>query len=111
MGHDETRIRTCMHIMPTGRACQSPAMRESAYCYFHIPARRHFRAAVTAFKLPILDSPRAIQLAVCEVSNLLLSNKIDVKKAGRLLYAIQIAASHLEQGCKPGRQPLMPASC
>jgi hypothetical protein len=33
----------CRHIRPSGRRCQSPALRSSAFCYYHEKANAHLR--------------------------------------------------------------------
>src|SRR5208283_2311580 len=91
MGMNEQGCRTCRHIMPTGRPCQSPAMRESVYCYFHAhlhgPSHRMPQPRIP-LKLPPTDSPRAIRESVCIIGNLLLARKINPSEAGRILYGI-----------------------
>lgn len=88
--------RTCRHIMPTGCPCQSPAKRESAYCYFHArlhgPSQRVPQPQI-ALELPPIDSPRAIRESVSIICNLLLARKIHPRQAGRILYGLQLAAT------------------
>jgi hypothetical protein len=93
-----TIISTCRHQMPTRRNCQSPAMRTSAYCYFH--ARLHNRTGRAprpgnTLRLPVLDSREAVCEGLHQVMNQLLSGKIDSRKAGRILYGIQAAVGLL----------------
>ena len=88
-------IRNCRHIMPTGSTCQSPAMLNSAYCYHHARLHRHYPPPQKPRNFPqlqALDSRRAIQVAITEVLNGLLSRKIDPRQAGRALYGIQIVS-------------------
>lgn len=92
-------IRNCRHIMPTGANCQSPAMRDSAYCYYHARLHSHYprpRKPKNLPKLENLDSRRAIQVAITEVLNGLLARKIDPRQAGRALYGIQMASQAVE---------------
>jgi hypothetical protein len=93
-----TILRTCRHLMPTGRTCQCVAMTTSAYCYYH--ARLHNRTGrVTkprnTLQLPVLDSREAVCEGLHKVMNLLLAGKIDSRKAGRILYGIQTAVGQL----------------
>lgn len=93
-----TIISTCRHLMPTGRNCQSPAMKTSAYCYYH--ARLHNRTGGAPRRkntpqLPVLDSREAICEGLHTVMNLLVAGKIDPRKAGRILYGIQMASDQL----------------
>ena len=91
-------FRTCRHLMPTGRTCQSPAMRTSAYCYFHArlhrgPHRpRPNKEKILAQKL---DSREAIRSRVSLVIDGLVSKKLAPGAAGRILYGLQIASDNL----------------
>jgi len=86
----------CRHIMPSGARCKSPALRESAFCYYHVNLRRTITPKTTVdhmfVKLPSLEGSEGIQLALMEVLTALASTRIDAKRAGLLLYGIQIAA-------------------
>ncbi len=105
MGTTKSGCRTCRHMMPTGRPCQSPAMRESAYCYFHAhlhgPTHRMTQPRIP-LDPPPLDSPKAVRDSVGIISNLLIARKINPSQAGRILYGIQTAAANL------GGQPMPP---
>lgn len=35
----------CRHIMPTGRKCQSPVLRDEYFCYCHVRLRNLARAS------------------------------------------------------------------
>ena len=95
--------RTCRHTMPTGRACQSPAMRDSAFCYFHSRRPQYpYRRTPTKkeFKFSALDNDKSISNSISDVLNSLLASRIDARKAGRLLYGLQIAATTLDRASK-----------
>jgi hypothetical protein len=82
--------------MPTGRTCQSPAMRTSAYCYYHARLQRRTHVPRKQLQLPALDSPSAIRNGVTQVLNHMLAGKIDPRGAGRALHGIQMASAQLE---------------
>ena len=108
----ETKIRTCRHLMSNGRNCHSPAMRTSAYCYYHArlhKAKHRPHQSGNPFQLPPLDSPGAILESLHQVMNLLLARKIDPPCAGRLLYGIQMASGKLAGQRKPSRPAPAPA--
>jgi len=81
----------CRHIMPTGRKCHSPALRGKAFCFFH--ARLHFRrpAAASPGKLPHTGI-EDLHTAVARVLTALASPLTDPRRAGVLLYGLNIAA-------------------
>jgi hypothetical protein len=86
--------------MSSGRFCKSPALNDDDFCYFHRAARerakrqaRHARQQ-KPLQLPLLEDREAIQLAIGDVLNALLNDRIDTKKAGLLLYGLQTAAGN-----------------
>ena len=61
----------CRHIKTNGKRCQSPALGELAYCYFH--NRAHTMAAPKYFvfddlKLPMLEDSASIQVAIFKIT-------------------------------------------
>jgi hypothetical protein len=99
----------CRHIMPGGRKCDAPALRDMPYCFFHLKLhqklhnRRAEAKAETAttpvdaeFIVPDIEDRISIQLAISEVIQALASNKITFQRAGRLFYGLQLAAQAVE---------------
>jgi hypothetical protein len=104
------RPRQCEHIKTNGEFCGSPALRGRNYCYFHLTnighrlraGRNHARAqanspetAVVPLELPPFEDAHSIQTALMKVVDALLHNRIDTKRAGLVLYALQTASSNL----------------
>ncbi len=116
-------FRTCDHLKEDGVYCNSPALRDRDYCYFHLNLRgRRLKAASARalgpdqpINLPFPEDMHAVQLSLFEVLNGLANNRIDPKRAGLMLYALQQAATNLNhtpgwQGhCQPvePNQPLL----
>ena len=93
----EHMVPECRHIKTSGGKCGSPALRGKPYCYFH--SRLKERTARTSrpyfvLQLPRLEDRGAIQLAIDEVVTALAAESIDTKRAGMLLYALQIASNN-----------------
>ena len=91
----------CRHIMPSGARCESPALRDKPYCYFHTRLHR-FTAAppigvMDNIRIPVLEDRSAIQIAIAQVLEALCSCRIDNRKAGIMLYAIQIASQNVDR--------------
>ena len=91
-------LPVCQHIKSNGLLCRSFALSGQRYCHFH--RQQHDlrgRSAVKPpiFELPPLEDANSIQLAVMEVCRALLEDRIDQRRAGLLLYALQIASSNL----------------
>jgi len=110
-------IRRCQHIKTNGTQCGSPALRPSGpkrgpqgtplrdgkFCYHHQECRPE-RVTVkggdgkaSEILVPVFEDSHAIQTMVRQVVMLMLEDKIDDKKAGRVLYALQIAAANLRR--------------
>jgi hypothetical protein len=84
----------CRHIMPSGKKCHSPALRDKTYCYYHTNLPRLADPANTAAKqLPLnaIEDARGIQIALTQVLGALNSPYMDTRRAGLLLYGLQIA--------------------
>ena len=107
--------RTCDHLKEDGVYCSSPAVRDQRYCYFHLNARaRRVQAAHARlhgqarprFQMPVLDNMHAVQAGIQQVVDALADDRIDNRRAGLLLYALQQAAAGLKstpqwQGQRP----------
>jgi len=82
----------CEHVKVNGVRCGSPALRGRRLCYFHYKCRLPRVQTV-----PILEDGNAIQLGVLEIIRGLLEERIDTKRAGLVLYGLQIASSNLRR--------------
>ena len=75
-----------------GIRCGSPALKGKTLCFFHFRARdRHEKY------LPFVEDGNALQFALMQIIRGVMDDRIDLKKANTLLYALQIAASNLKQ--------------
>jgi hypothetical protein len=84
----------CRHIMPSGKKCHSPALRDKPYCYYHTNLHRLADPASAAAKqLPLnaIEDASGIQIALTQVLGALNSPYMDTRRAGLLLYGLQIA--------------------
>jgi hypothetical protein len=52
------------------------------------------------FFLPVLEDAPSIRLAIAQICEHLLHRRLDAKKAGVLLYAMQVASSNLDRESK-----------
>src|SRR5277367_5959914 len=95
----------CRHIFTSGKKCQSPALHDQNFCYFHgntrkRPARKddayepYIPPQDTAHNLPPLEDADAIQLAISDVVLALAANRIDPRRARILLYGLQVASQN-----------------
>ena len=101
---DSTQFQ-CRHIFTDGRRCGSPAIRgpegAESFCYYHHNSRRPIQDAPTRrrrqsrFTIPNPEDRSAIQQSIGEVLRRIASNEIDSRRAGLLLYGLQIASLNL----------------
>jgi hypothetical protein len=91
----------CRHIFTDGHRCASPCLRQQEFCYYHHTARkpianpRQRRSRRSTFDLPLPEDRSAIQASIGEVLQRIASNDIDPRRAGLLLYGLQIASLNL----------------
>jgi hypothetical protein len=84
------------HVRVNGTQCGSPAIRGNRQCYFH--SRHQLKPAQEgAFNFPTLEDANAIQVALMQVIRVIADNKIECKRAGLLLYALQTASYNLKR--------------
>jgi hypothetical protein len=102
----ETKRFQCRHVRTSGRRCRSFSLRGQHFCYYHNstrrPAPRGQAEAIAAgypvepvFQIQSIEDKPAIQAALLEVMNRIAANTIDNKRAGMLLYGLQIASNNL----------------
>lgn len=91
----------CRHIFVDGRRCGSASLRHEDFCYYHHTTRRPAsnprtrKARRSSVQLPIPEDRAAIQLSIGLILERLASNDLDPRRAGLLLYGLQIASSNL----------------
>ncbi len=82
----------CRHIMPSGKKCHSPALKNQAYCYYHNDLRRHSRPpASDNLTLHSIEDKHGIQIALTQILAALNSPYMDTRRAGLMLYGLQLA--------------------
>jgi hypothetical protein len=100
----------CRHIFTDGRRCASPCLRQEEFCYYHHTTRRPVadprqrRSRRSTFDLPHPEDRSAIQSSIGEVLRRIASNDIDPRRAGLLLYGLQIASINLPRPSRTARQ-------
>lgn len=100
----------CHHIFPDDTRCGSPRMRDEQFCYYHHDSRRpvvrsHDRIARrSTFSLFTPTSPNSLLESLGEVMARIAANDIDPRRAGLLLYALQLASTTL-RSTRESREP------
>ena len=102
----ETKRYQCRHVRTSGRRCRSSSLTGHNFCYLHktthVSAPASERRAIAlgypiqpVYQIKSIEDRPAIQVALLEIMNQICADTIDNKKAGMLLYALQIASSNL----------------
>ncbi len=106
-----TRHYQCRHIFTGGHRCASPCLRHEEFCYYHHTTRKPVahpqqrRRRRSTFHLPLLEDRSAVLHSIGEVLQRIANNDIDPKRAGLLLYGLQIANTALPKEPKPQPDP------
>ena len=113
-----SRYKTCNHVRTNGTICQSPALKGAIFCYFHqrdrqrldnlrqartvklstkVPGRDDMDAEILeSLDLPVLEDAAAIQVATSTVLRAFGAGHIRPRRAGLMLFALQIAAMNMK---------------
>lgn len=87
----------CQFLKANGTHCGSPAMKDTALCYFHGEARTQ-RASDEAAKLqeiPVLEDRLSLQLAITRLCAQLTTRSVDEKTGRVLIAALRLAQKNL----------------
>ncbi len=108
----EPKRYQCRHIFTDGHRCGSPCLRQEDFCYYHHTTRRPVQdprqrqTRTVLFDLPMPEDRAAIQLSIGEILRRIARNEIDPRRAGLLLYGLQIASTNLpRQAPNPPAEP------
>src|SRR5215469_13663931 len=84
----------CRWVRTDGTSCGSPQMKRHIYCFAH---RQMMEARALALSLPALEDANAIMVGIMRIQKALIEDTISVKKAGLLLYSMQLALQNVGQ--------------
>jgi hypothetical protein len=82
----------CGTVREDGTWCRSPRLKNSVHCYAHY---RMKEAQAATLQLAAVEDANAIQMAIMQVQKWLIDDEISEKKAGLLLYSLQLAATNV----------------
>jgi len=86
----------CMHHNDQdGRRCRARAMINQFMCFAHRTDTVPPVIENDPFEIASLDTREAIQQALTDVAARLAANRMDLKRAGLLVYTLQLASSNL----------------
>ncbi len=107
----------CRHVHANGVLCQSPPLRNREYCHFHLDqigrqlraARARARHQPARLKLPLLEDPFAVQVALMQVADAIAYDEIDALRGRLLLSVLRLASSNLKTTRAWQHEPLFVA--
>ena len=110
---------TCTYIHDDGGICKSAAVTDRNLCLYHLRHRARlmrmaqYRARGERFDLilPPLESMFAVQSALTQLSEALVADMIELKRADRLIRLLNIASRNLLKADKWPASPYHTASC
>jgi hypothetical protein len=82
----------CRWVRQDGTTCGSPQMKRHIYCFAH---KQLAEAQALALLLPALEDANAIQVGLMRIQKALIDDTISTKKAGLLLYSMQLALQNV----------------
>jgi hypothetical protein len=84
----------CRWVRQDGTTCGSPQLKKHIYCFAH---KQLAEAQALALMLPALEDANAIQVGLMRIQKALIDDTISTKKAGLLLYSMQLALQNVGQ--------------
>jgi hypothetical protein len=84
----------CRWVRQDGTSCRSPQMKQHIYCFAH---RQMAEARTLMLMLPAPEDANAIQVGLMRIQKALIEDTISAKKAGLLLYSMQLALTNVGQ--------------
>ena len=121
---DLSRDQQCHNYQaPSGQRCGSPALKGEYYCYHHHikhANRKNHRVLidpeVTCMELPLIEDRASIFVALAAVVHRLAENTVDTRRAGQMIYGLQVALQVLpplsapvaKTAANPGAPPSRP---
>jgi hypothetical protein len=84
----------CRWVRQDGTSCRSPQLKHDIYCFAH---RQMAEARTLLLMLPAPEDANAIQVGLMRIQKALIEDTISTKKAGLLLYSMQLALTNVGQ--------------
>ena len=84
----------CQWVKQDGTSCRSPQMKQHIYCFAHMQMAE---ARELMLRLPPPEDANAIQVGLMRIQKAVIEDTISMKKAGLLLYSMQLALTNVGQ--------------
>jgi hypothetical protein len=108
---------TCHHVHANGALCKSPPLRDRDYCHFHLDqigrqlrtARARAQRQPLRLKLPLLEDPFAVQVALMQVADAITHDELDVQRGRLLISVLRLASRNLKTARDWKQEPVFAA--
>jgi hypothetical protein len=87
-------VPRCQWVKQGGTSCGSPQMKHHIYCFAHMQMAE---ARDLMLRLPAPEDANAIQIGLMRIQKAVIEDTISMKKAGLLLYSMQLALTNVGQ--------------
>ena len=105
---DETNLHLCGHKFHDGASCRCIARQNQRYCHWHTTAvqrqarrvqyaKRRTKGAIRDLIIPMIEDPYSLQIAIHEVMDAIIDGRVKDRRAGHLLYALQLSQCNMTQ--------------
>jgi hypothetical protein len=84
----------CQWVRQDGTSCRSPQMKKHIYCFAHVQMAE---TRTLMLMLPAAEDANAIQVGLMRIQKAVIEDTISTKKAGLLLYSMQLALTNVGQ--------------
>src|SRR6202047_2447285 len=84
----------CQWVKQDGNSCRAPQMKQHIYCFAHMQMAE---ARTLMLMLPAPEDANAIQVGLMRIQKAVIEDTISTKKAGLLLYSMQLALTNVGQ--------------
>ena len=104
-------IRTCRHILPSGRQCRGAAVRGRCCCRHHLTAQTRLhnmaraRRRIVIPRLCVPESSRDLAFNQAEISRVLSAEYLDPDVASMMMWAHELSAAALHAESALSRTP------
>jgi hypothetical protein len=99
-------IHLCEHQFEDGAFCHMVAPAGDHFCRWHATAddrlqrrfkydKRRSKFAIKELIIPLIEDQYSLQLAIHEVMDAIIDGRVDQRRAGHLLYALQISQNNI----------------
>ena len=101
-------VHECAHVFQDGSCCMNVAGPRQRYCRWHRTAaeredrliaysKRKNKNAIPNLIIPTIEDPESLQIAIHEVMDAIIDGRIQDRRAGQLLYALQLSSSNVKR--------------